>query len=234
MKILVSSAAIIFLWGSALSAQPVVRMKSGAAGGRSKITPGVPARHGRTTHFILRFPEEPGPDVRSELERRGMRVLQYVPDAALMVASPVVPNLEGLGALSAAPLDASEKISPLLEEQVTGALLVVFHSDAMMAKAHDEAAASGFEVIENPAMLAGQLVVTGPHTAIPALAAYDDVAYIMPASPELAAGIPLAGCAGASTQSGPVGEYVLVSRGWPKDAAGRVDLRYFIGALTDQ
>jgi hypothetical protein len=25
-----------------------------------------------------------------------------------------------------------------------------------------------------------------------------------------------------------------MSRGWPKDAAGRVDLRYFIGALTDQ
>ncbi|MEO8368749.1 MAG: matrixin family metalloprotease [Candidatus Solibacter sp.] len=163
-----------------------------------------------------------------------MKILQYVPDAALMVGSSRNPNLEGLGVLAAAGLDASDKISPLLDEQVAGALLVVFHSDAAMDIVREEIAASGFEVVENPTMLAGHLVVSGPHTAIPELAALDDVAYIMPASAELAAGVPLEGCAGASTQSGPVGEYVLISRGWSRDAAGHVDLRYFIGALTDQ
>jgi hypothetical protein len=54
----------------------------------------------------------------------------------------------------------------------------------------------------------------------------------MPASAELAAGLPLAGCAGAATETGPVGEYVLVSRGWPRDAGGNVALRYFIRSLT--
>src|SRR5450759_2080152 len=56
----------------------------------------------------------------------------------------------------------------------------------------------------------------------------------MPASPELAAGIPLAGCAGAVTEAGPVGEYVLVSRGWAKDAGGNVALHYLIRSLTNK
>ena len=161
-----------------------------------------------------------------------MRVLQYVPEAALMVASPVTPDLEGLPLLSAGALEVSDKISPLLEDQVTGALLVVFYPDVDMAAAREEAAAHGFEVLENSGLLPGQLVVSGAHTALAALAECDDVAYIMPASPELAAGIPLAGCGGAATVAGPVGEYVLVSSGWPKDSGGNVALHYFIRSLT--
>ncbi len=236
MKIPKSSAtAILLLLVRVLWGQPEVRLKARADASRaSRGASGVGARHGRTTHFLLRFPAEPEPGLLRELERRGMKVLQYVPDAALMVASAGVPNLEGLGALSAAGLEVSDKISPLLDELVAGALLVVFHADAAVDTVREEVIASGFEVVENPTMRPGHLVVNGPHTAIPALAAFDDVAYIMPASAELAAGVPLAGCAGASTQYGPVGEYVLVSRGWPRDAAGHVDLRYFIGALTDR
>ena len=219
----------VFLMVSCVWAQPVVHLKVGAAGAR-------PARmlppHGRGTHFLLRFPTEPGPEMLRELERRGMRVLQYVPDAALMVASPATPDLEGLSVLSADALEASSKISPLLADQVTGALLVVFYPDVDMARVREETSARGFDVLENAGLLPGQLVVSGAYSALGALAECDDVAYIMPASPELAAGIPLAGCAGAATVAGPVGEYVLVSSGWPKDAGGNVALHYFIRSLT--
>jgi hypothetical protein len=189
-------------------------------------------QHGRGTHFLLRFSTEPGPELRLELERRGMRVLQYVPEAALMVSSRATPNLEGLPLLSAGALEVSDKISPMLAEQVTGALLVVFYPDVDMGAARQEVAARGFEVLENAGLLPGQLVVSGAYTGLEALAECDDVAYIMPASPELAAGIPLAGCGGASTVAGPVGEYVLVSSGWPKDSGGNVALHYFIRSLT--
>jgi hypothetical protein len=172
--------------------------------------------------------------MRQELERRGIRVLQYVPDSALMVASPVAPDLDGLEVLSAGALEPADKISPLLADQVAGALLVVFHPDVEMAKARDTVRARGFDVLENAALLAGHLVVSGPHSALGALAESDEVAYIMPASADLAAGTPLAGCAGAATEAGPVGEYVLVSRGWPHDASGNVALRYFIRSLTDK
>ena len=222
----VTLAALVFSYAWA---QPVVHLKAGALGARpAKMLP----RHGRATHFLLQFPTEPGAEMRRELERRGMRVLQYVPDAGLMVASPVTPNLEGLEVLSATPLGAAYKISPLLADQVSGALLVVFYADVDMATARAQVRAHGFDVLENPSMLPGQLVLSGSYSALLALGEYDDVSYIMPASADLAAGIPVAGCAGAVTEAGPVGEYVLMSGGWPKDAGGNVALHYFIRSLT--
>jgi hypothetical protein len=133
-------------------AQPVIRLKAAAPGARSIRT--LP-RHGRVTHFLLQFPTEPGPEIRQELERRGIRVLQYVPDSTLMVASQVAPDLDGLEVLSASALEPSDKISPLLADQVTGALLVVFHPDVEMAKARDAVRARGFEVLENAALRPG-------------------------------------------------------------------------------
>jgi hypothetical protein len=212
-------------------AQPVIHLKAGAAGARSSRTP---ARQGHTTHFLLRFPAEPGAELRRELERRGMRVLQYVPDAGLMVASPTAPDVRGLDVLSAAALEPSEKISPLLTDQVTGAVLIEFHADVDMTAAREEVRSRGFDVLENASLLPGHLVASGSYSALDALAEYDDVAYIMPASAELAAGIPVAGCSGAATAAGPVGDYVLVSLGWPKDASGNVALHYFIRSLTNK
>ena len=229
MKFLRWVPVAVILLVSCVWAQPVVHLKAGALGARpAKILP----RHGRGTHYLLQFATEPGSQVRRELERRGMHVLQYVPEAALMVASLVTPDLEGLGVISAAPLDASYKISPLLAAQVTGPLLVVFYPDVVMATARLEVRALGFDVLENPWLLPGQLVLSGAYSALEALAEYDDVSYIMPASADLAAGIPVAGCGGAVTEAGLVGEYVLVSSGWPKDAGGNVALHYFIRSLT--
>ena len=222
-------AVFVMVWCA--WAQPVIHLKAGAAGARASRTPD---RRGRTTHFLLRFPTEPGPEVRRELERRGMRVLQYVPEAGLMVASPTAPDVGGLGALSVAALEPSDKISPLLKDQVAGAVLIEFYADVDMAVAREELRARGFDVLENASLLAGNLVASGPYSALGALAEYDDVSYIMPASAELAAGIPVAGCAGATTEAGPVGEYVLVSLGWPKDASGKVALHYFIRSLTNK
>ena len=222
-------AVFVMVWCA--WAQPVIRLKAGAAGARASRTR---TRQGRTTHFLLRFPTEPGAELRRELERRGMRVLQYVPEAGLMVASPAAPDVGGLGVLSAAALEPSDKISPLLKDQVTGAVLIEFYADVDMAVAREEVRARGFDVLENASLLAGNLVASGAHSALGALAECDDVSYIMPASAELAAGIPVAGCAGATTEAGPVGEYVLVSLGWPKDASGNVALHYFIRSLTNK
>ena len=222
-------AVFVMVWCA--WAQPVIHLKAGAAGARSSR---AADRQGRTTHFLLRFPTEPGAELRRELQRRGIRVLQYVPEAGLMVASPTAPDLRGLNALSAAALDPSDKISPLLTDQVTGAVLIEFYADVDMAVAREEVRARGFDVLENTSLLAGNLVASGAHSGLVALAECDDVAYIMPASAELAAGIPVTGCAGATTEAGPVGEYVLVSLGWPKDASGNVALHYFIRSLTSK
>jgi Matrixin/Glucodextranase, domain B len=231
MKLINPALAALCLLVPLAWGQPELRLKARVAPGRS----GRPV--GRTaggTHYIVQFRAEPGTAEREELEQRGMRVLQYVPDAALMVASPTTPDLQGLDVLSVSTLSGSDKISPVLRELVSGALLVVFHADVMAGAARGVVRDLGFEVVENPSVLPGQLVVTGAHRGIAALAEQDEVAYILPASPELAAGVPQAGCAGAATVVGPVGEYVLVSSGWAKDAAGKVALQYFIRSLTEK
>lgn len=230
MKLIRAALAVLFVVASSAWAQPPLRLKSRAGSGRVFR----PLRHpAGGTHYIVQFRSEPGPAERLELERRGIRVLQYVPDSALMVASPRPPDLRGLDVL-VSTMSVEDKISPALAQQVSGALLVVFHTDVDAGAARKAVFEQGFDVLETAYLLPGQFVVQGAHSKIRGLAARDEVAYILPASPELAAGVPLTGCAGAATRMGPVGEYVLVGKGWPKDAGGNVALQYFIRSLTDK
>ncbi len=220
--------ALFFLvfgaWG-----QPRVRLKA-----REAPVRGMKPRYPDGTHYILQFNAEPGPAEQQELERRGMHVLQYVPDAALMVASRTKPDVRGLDVFSIVTLSVSDKISPVLAEQVSGALLVIFQADVSEAEGRGAARDLGFDILENRYLIPGQLVLAGPHSGIEALAARDEVAYILPASPVVAGGLPVAACGGAASQAGPIGEYVLMGAGWPKDSVGKVALQYFIRSLTDR
>ena len=83
MKILNALVVVFLLVAPHARAQSMARMKARAAGARPvRTTP----RPEHASHFLLEFPTEPGPELRLELERRGIRVFQYVPDAALLVA----------------------------------------------------------------------------------------------------------------------------------------------------
>src|SRR5438552_3515251 len=93
-------------------AQPSFRLKARRAGGP---VPGPSSgnafgRAGRQPtalprHFVLEFRSYPGPEVRQELGRRGMRVLQYLPDMGLMVSSDAEPRLAGLDVIWAGALN---------------------------------------------------------------------------------------------------------------------------------
>lgn len=159
-----------------------------------------------------------------------MRILEYIPGNALLVAgSPA--QLDGLASWVDA-LEAQDKMSPDLNRQTGGPLLVEFYQDVAMDRARSVVANLGFDVIENPGLLPGHLVVTGQAARIEALAEQDEVEYILPAAPELAAGEEMTGCAGALTEAGVIGDYVLVGSGWPKDPSGNVAVTYFIRSLT--
>src|SRR5437879_4460428 len=140
---------------------------------------------------MLEFRSYPGPEVRQELGRRGMRVLQYLPDTGLMVSSDTAPRLAGLDVTWAGPLNPEDKISPLLEGQSSGGYLVVFFQDADMRQARENVRSQNLEILENPSLLAWQLVVTGAYGDVTGLAANDAVSYILPASPDLVAGGPV-------------------------------------------
>jgi hypothetical protein len=181
-------------------------------------------------HWILQFRTHPGAAILGELEGRGIRVLGYVPDSGLMVAAAKPAGLQGLEATWAGPLEAADKISPELARGRVRAYLVVFHADVPMEEARALVEAYGFQIIDNPDLLRGQLVVTG--TDIPDLAASDSVAYIMPASTDLVAGLPVMAYPGPITEAGLVAEYVQVGSDWPADSGGGVSLGYFFQSLT--
>src|SRR5471030_4736 len=128
-------------------------------------------------HYVLEFRTYPGPGTRQELGRRGIRVLQYLPDRGLMVSSDAQPDLAGLEVTWAGALDPDDKISPLLQTQSTGAYLVVFQLDSDMQKGRQTVRSQGLDILENPALLAWQLMVTGSYGNVTSLAADDAVAY---------------------------------------------------------
>ena len=66
-----------------------------------------------------------------------------------------------------------------------------------------------------------------------ALAEWDEVAYIYPASPDLVEGRPVIACSGALTEFAAIGQYVAqVGKGWSGDSTGRVTLQYHFGQLS--
>jgi hypothetical protein len=182
-------------------------------------------------HYILQFGAYPGPEIRRELARRGVRVLGYVPDSALMVSSDPAANLRGLGAIWAGSLETRDKLSPRLATAPAPAYLVVFYPDVDMDGARALALQHGFGVLENSSLLPGHLVVAGGPSRLEELAASDEVSYILPASADLAAGKSVAGCAGALTEAGIVADYATMGTGWAKDPSGGVALQYAIESL---
>src|SRR5689334_6381653 len=215
-------AGTLLVYASCGMAQSALHLKAAVARRPGLRTPG--------THHIVQFREYPGAAARAEIARRGLRVLEYVPDNALLVAGPST-ALADLDAAWAGELDPTSKISPELANQSAGALLVEFYGDVDMERARATVTGLGFVAVENASVLAHHLAVLGPYSRIEELATRDDVKYILPAPPELAAGEPMAGCTGALTEAGPIGDYALVGQGWPKDAGGTVALKYFVRSL---
>lgn len=183
------------------------------------------------SHYLLQFREPPGPKQLERIRERGGIVTSRVPENALMVAAGDDFNTGGLDVRWAGRLRYEDKLSPalraadpLLEIPVTAAYVVEFHPDVNMEEARRLAEEHLLEVIENGDLLPHQLLVEGYYDEVAALADWDEVAYIFPASDDLRDGMPVAGCAGAMLAEGPVGQYVLMSQGWPSLGGGDIQL----------
>lgn len=219
-------ATFLALCSTIAAAAPAIRLKSGTPASST----GRRAPLGR--HYLLQFRAEPGPGVRVELARRGIRVLNAVPEAGLMVSSASEPDLEDLDVTWAGPLAASQKLSRELVRSRYAFYLVVFHPDITAVEAREIARSEDFWILDHPDLLPSHLLVSGSYYRLRDLASRDEVAYILAASADLIAGRRVRGCSGALTANGPVGEYVEVSPGWAKEPDGRVDLHYFFQSLT--
>jgi Matrixin/Glucodextranase, domain B len=125
-----------------------------------------------------------------------------------------------------------EKLSRLLVEENSGLYLVVFRPGVPTERARDIARREGYFSYAVDGLLPGHLVVSGGHGALTALAGHNEIAYILPADPELLVHRRVYGCAGPITATSPVAAYSMAAAGWPKDAQGRVALQYVFDSLT--
>jgi hypothetical protein len=216
----------------------------------TRIDSPVPFRPG---HLILQFSQPPSTDVIAALQDRGVTVIHGVPENGLLVTLSRPASLEGLGAIYAAPLDAADKISPIIAansfEKWNGYYLVEFHSDVNMGDARatilglrlePRSELKGVELIENPDLAPEHLMihVSNPKdvsVVLAHLAAKDETNYIFPASPGLAKGEPGRAYAAPLTITGAVTQSIpTYGNGWDGPGLGAATIHYVFSQMTSQ
>jgi len=226
MKLLLTGLALI----GAATAQNAIHLKSRTI--LAERTAQTLEIRGEGSHYLLQFKAYPGPEVRSELARRRVRILGYVPDFTLLVTSENPPTLRGLDVTWVGRLEGADKTSPGLEAATAGVYLVLFHADVSEQARREVLAANRFEILPSPHLLPGQLLVFGDPATLPKLAEADQVAYLFPASVDLFTGQSVMGCSGPLSEAGPIAEYVQIGTGWPRDNLGNVALQYSFRSIT--
>ncbi|MCW5980043.1 MAG: matrixin family metalloprotease [Bryobacteraceae bacterium] len=189
-------------------------------------------------HVLVQFREGVSERELAALKSRGAAVVQAAPDHGVMVAISPGADLSDLNIRMARPLEPGEKLSRLLAAR-GGAeplrFLVEYFPDTGAAEARAIASREGLRILENPDLLPHQLLVEGGARQMNALAQWDEVAYMFPASPEIEQGVPVVACAGAVTNAGPVGQYIAaVGPGWDGYGLNSADLTYTFGGFTQQ
>ncbi len=190
------------------------------------------------SHRILRFAAAPSAAQLAAVEARGARIIGPVPDAAVLVSAPDDLAFSDLGLAGVYDLLPQQKISPLLPWAGDAGrmwLLVEFHGDVSPQDARRIVLREGFHIHDNPDVHESHLLVEGDPEALPALAEWDEVAYLFPAARELEEGVPVIPCAGAVLDGGRVAQYVAsVGEGWDGPGLGEAALTYSLERLTAQ
>jgi hypothetical protein len=192
-------------------------------------------------HVLIQFEGVPTEEAVAELERRGARFVQYVPDAGYLFSVWSGQDWWGTN-LRVSRMRAQDKVSQTLPRKNNagkrngrGTLVVEFHPDVDPAEALGIVRQEGFEVLAHPDVLGNHLLIRGPLDRIEELTAWDEVAYVFPASAELAAGERVEACPGALTALGTVGQYIAtVGDGWDGPGQGSAAVGYYFQALTQK
>lgn len=190
-----------------------------------------------TGHLLLQFGKRPTAAMVRALERRGVKVLGDVPDNGLLVSVDRRTNIAGLRVHYAASIRPRDKISPLVTSN--GYFLVEFHPDTDMNRARGTLLNIGLVPVDNPDLNPFQLMLhlnlRQSGRALAALTALDEVAYVFPASRELALGIPAPFYSGALTANGPTGQSIpTYGYGWDGPGLGSAALTYVFSRVTTQ
>lgn len=236
---LTTALLAVLLGMPAAEAQSGVYLKNRLEGGKSAVKEAAVAKRRSTGrwHRLLVFANPPGRAEVDQLQERGITVVQFVPERGLMASVPDGASLEGLNLEWSGSLVAEQKLSTALAISEGGVqnVLVEFYPDVGRADAESIIRDQGLEVRANPDLLTWQFLVSGPAAGLAELAQWDEVAYLFPASRELAEGRPVEACAGAISTTGRVPQIAnQVGEGWDGAGRGAADLTYTFGSLTSR
>jgi hypothetical protein len=246
VHVLIRRSFLIALLASGFAfAQPAIHLKTrqietGPSG--APVEASSPRPFGRG-HLLVQFQQPPSAETVAELKQRGVRVLADVPENGLLISLDRRVRLGDLGVRYIAPIRLSDKISPLITQNdpaaASGYYLVEFHPDVDLNRARGLILARGITLQENPDLGSRHLMIH-PAAAqamrvIARLAVLDEVAYIFPASDELANGIPVRACEGALTTNGPSTQSIpTYGNGWAGPSHGAATLSYVFARMTAQ
>jgi len=175
--------------------------------------------------------------LQQQLVTAGIRVLRFVPDAAVMA---LVPASVDLGAVSglrwSGPLEAGDKISRDSQKRLEDAgtrgtrHLVLFHPDVTLAD-QETALARVFKSWQRPASGgASRAIVEATPASLLTLADDDAVAWVVPASEALGAGSFAPYCETVRIVAGlALAEYAVYDEGWDGPGKGQVELGTYFG-----
>jgi len=166
-------------------------------------------------HFLIQLAAPPSMADVQAIERRGVRVLEYVPDNAFLVSGRAS-SLDGMALRWMGALEIADKISPAISPG-TGPRTVVaqFHADVDAGAARRAVLEAGAELIDRPDLAPNDLLARATNVEIRAMAAADEIAYVFPASDALRQGRPAHACAGALTTVGRASQLIAtVGNGW--------------------
>ncbi|MDQ6699708.1 MAG: hypothetical protein M3Z36_05945, partial [Acidobacteriota bacterium] len=152
-----------------------------------------------SSHYLLKFDGPIGQEQLDELSSRGAAITSSIPDGGLMVVAGDDFTPETLGVEWAGRLRAADKLSLSLDRLpggVPSVLVVEFHSDMDMDEARRIVLEAGLTMLDHADLMNNQLLVSGSLSGVSALADWDEVAYVFPASKDLIAGNRLIACVG--------------------------------------
>ncbi len=196
----------------------------------------VKRRAAGRSHLLVRFAAVPSAERSRELERRGVRIVEYLPEGGFAVAVDDGADLDSLDIAAAVRPRASQKISPYLKEDAAPqdeTAVVEFFLDVEREDSRALLQEQGFEIVDHPDLVRNQWLVRGESWRLRELAGWDEVSYVFPGSGELARGERVRGCPGAVTAFGYVGQSAaFVGDGWDGPGRGSAQLGYFLEQLS--
>lgn len=231
----------LFVLASSAQETPPLRLKTGRVPpnliGAAELKERAAARawaSGGRLHWLVQFGAEPDEELIERLGWLDVRVLQYVPDQALLVSAPADIEWAAAGASYASLLSVEQKLSPVLAADGEAFAVAELHLDVNRAAGVALALEAGLEVMEHPDLAPNALLLRGPAEALRRLAEADEVAYVYPAAEALREGAPVVACLGGAMGPAALAGSNLATtfgEGWDGPGAGSATLAVYFGAL---